>query len=121
MRDAAKARLDSLRSAVLLGTEQTDTSAVEAMEAAVAADSTAVVRKGKSLGIEGIENHSDEGFVEVQLPKDGQNISREEKQALKKATRELRRQQKRLEREERKAEKAARRQMDRAMKERNHT
>ncbi len=66
------------------------------------------------VGIEGIENHSEEGFVEVQLPKDKENMTKAEKRALRKAARELKRQQKRLEKEARKAEKAAKREAARA-------
>ena len=80
-RDAAKARLDSLTAAI---------SGVE-----------------KQPGIEGIDNHSDDGFVEVQLPKDGKKLTCKEKRALRKAARELRRQQRKLEREARKAEREA--------------
>jgi len=58
-------------------------------------------------GIEGIENHSDEGFVEVQIPKDGKKLTCKEKRALRKAARELRRQQRKLEREARRAARAA--------------
>ena len=70
--------------------------------------------KKQTIGIEGIENHSDEGFVEVQMPKDKDNLTKAEKRALRKAARELKRQQKRLEKEARKAEKAAKREAERA-------
>ena len=106
VRDAARARLDSLRNAVEQGRALIDSaeSAVRSFKPGVDSVAAAAFKN-----IEGIENHSDEGFVEVQLPKDGQNITREEKQALKKAARELRRQQKKLEREARKAEREAKR------------
>ena len=60
-----------------------------------------------AIGIEGLENHSDEGFVEVQLPKDPKKLTCAEKRALRKAERELKRQQRKAEREARKAERAA--------------
>ena len=66
------------------------------------------------VGIEGLEEHSQDGFVEVQLPKDGKKMTCKEKRALRKAARELRRQQKRLEREARRAEQEARRAARRA-------
>ena len=82
-RDAAKARLDSLTAAIS-GSE-------------------------KQPGIEGLENHSDDGFVDVQLPKDTKKLTCKEKRALRKAARELKRQQRKLEREARKAEREAKR------------
>ena len=106
VRDAARARLDSLRNAVEQGRALIDSAESAVRSFKPGADSVAAAA---FKNIEGIENHSDEGFVEVQLPKDGQNITREEKQALKKAARELRRQQKKLEREARKAEREAKR------------
>ena len=83
-RDAAKARLDSLAAALSVSGAE-----------------------GSQLGIEGLENHSDDGFVEVQLPKDGKKLTCKEKRALRKAARELRRQQRKLEREAKKAEREA--------------
>ncbi len=80
-RDAAKARLDSLTAAIS-GSE-------------------------KQPGVEGLENHSDDGFVDVQLPKDTKKLTCKEKRALRKAARELKRQQRKLEREAKKAERAA--------------
>ena len=76
--------------------------------------SDSLAAKKQTIGIEGIENHSDEGFVEVQMPKDKDNLTKAEKRALRKAARELKRQQKRLEKEARKAEKAAKREAERA-------
>lgn len=102
-RDAAKARLDSIAAAAREASLQRDTVA-RAARPAPALDSAASV-----IGIEGIPNHSDEGFVEVQLPEDVKNVTRAEKRALKKAARELKRQQKKLEREARKAEREAKR------------
>ncbi len=61
----------------------------------------------KPAGIEGVENHSKDGFVEVRMPADTKNLTPAEKRALRKAARELRRQQKKLEREARKAKRAA--------------
>ena len=111
LRDAAQARLDSLRNALEEGRAPIDSaeSAVSeplAKEVKPAVDSAAATAV---KGIEGMENHSDEGFVEVQLPEDPKNITREEKQALKKAARELKRQQRKLEREMRRAEREAKR------------
>ena len=83
-RDAARARLDSLTAALSGG----DTGLAQP-------------------GIEGMENHSDDGFVEVQMPKEGKKLTCKEKRALRKAARELRRQQRKLEREEKKAEREA--------------
>ena len=83
-RDAAKARLDSLTAALSGG----DTGLAQP-------------------GIEGMENHSDDGFVEVQMPKEGKKLTCKEKRALRKAARELRRQQRKLEREAKKAEREA--------------
>jgi len=80
-------------------------------------------KEKKDLGIEGIENHSDEGFVEVQVPDSNKKLTCKEKRAMRKAARELRRQQRRLEREARKAEKAARRaakQLEREAKRTEH-
>ena len=84
-RDAAKARLDSLTAALSGGGDTV----------------------GAQPDIEGMENHSDDGFVEVQLPKDSKKLTCKEKRALRKAARELRRQQRKLEREAKKAERAA--------------
>lgn len=100
-RDAAKARLDSIAAAAREASLQRDTVA-SAVRPVPALDSAASV-----IGIEGIANHSDEGFVEVQMPKDSKNLTRAEKRALKKAARELKRQQKKLEREAKKAEREA--------------
>lgn len=61
------------------------------------------------LGIEGIANHSDEGFVEVQVPREGHKLTAKDKRALRKAARQLRRDERRLKREARKAERAAKR------------
>ena len=101
-RDSAQAALEAVRDSIA--------AAHRAVESKV--DTVAGVKP--AIGIEGIENHSDEGFVEVQLPKDKDNMTRAEKRALRKAARELKRQQKRLEREARKAEKAAKREAERA-------
>lgn len=60
-------------------------------------------------GIEGMENHSDDGFVEVQLPKDSKKMTCAEKRAMRKAARALKRQQRKAAREARRAERAARR------------
>lgn len=100
-RDAAKARLDSIAAAAREASLKRDTSA-SAIRPVAARDSAA-----SAVGIEGIPNHSDEGFVEVQLPEDTKNMTKAEKRALKKAARELKRQQKKLEREAKKAEREA--------------
>ncbi|MBQ1169182.1 MAG: hypothetical protein II143_08795, partial [Bacteroidales bacterium] len=102
-RDAAKARLDSIAAAAREASLKRDTSA-SAIRPVAARDSAA-----SAVGIEGIPNHSDEGFVEVQLPEDTKNMTKAEKRALKKAARELKRQQKKLEREAKKAEREAKR------------
>ena len=102
-RDAAKARLDSIAAAAREASALRDT-ASNAVRPMPARDSAKSVP-----GIEGIPNHSDEGFVEVQMPEDTKNLTKEEKRALKKAARELKRQQKKLEREARKAEREAKR------------
>ena len=122
-RDAAKARLDSLQAAV----SAPEVPAVAAVDSAASTEPVAVpeqiidttvaeIAKKPSdgtqkppIGIEGIENHSDEGFVEVQIPKDGKKLTCKEKRALRKAARELRHQQKKLEREARRAEREAKR------------
>ena len=103
-RDAAKARLDSIAAAAREASLKRDTSA-SAIRPVAARDSAA----SAVVGIEGIPNHSDEGFVEVQLPEDTKNMTKAEKRALKKAARELKRQQKKLEREAKKAEREAKR------------
>ena len=103
-RDAAKARLDSIAAAAREASLKRDTYA-SAIRPVAARDSAA----SAVVGIEGIPNHSDEGFVEVQLPEDTKNMTKAEKRALKKAARELKRQQKKLEREAKKAEREAKR------------
>jgi lipopolysaccharide export system protein LptA len=103
-RDAAKARLDSIAAAAREASLKRDTSA-SAIRPVAARDSAA----SAVVVIEGIPNHSDEGFVEVQLPEDTKNMTKAEKRALKKAARELKRQQKKLEREAKKAEREAKR------------
>ena len=100
-RDAAKARLDSIAAAAREASALRDTAA-NAVRPMPAKDSAT-----SAIGIEGIPNHSDDGFVEVQMPEDTKNLTKEEKKALKKAARELKRQQKKLEREARKAEREA--------------
>lgn len=125
VRDAAKARLDSLKSALEETRQVPDTVAVASSgtvrDTTIAGnrsvDSVRTVPAKQPVGIEGIENHSDEGFVEVQIPEDTKKITKAEKRALKKAARELRRQQKKLEREARKAEREAKRAAARAEKE----
>ena len=67
-------------------------------------DTAAVV---KPVGIEGVENHSDDGFVEVQVPEEPRKMTCAEKRAARKAARELRRQQRKAAREARKARQAA--------------
>ena len=104
-RDAAQAKLDSLTAAAAGSVRDT----LPARQLIPKRDTTTAEVVSQPLGIEGLEEHSDEGFVEVQLPKDGKKLTCKEKCALRKAARELRRQQRRLEREARKAERAAKR------------
>ena len=130
-RDAAQARLDSLKAAVA----EPDTDGMTAIDtvakvqpapvdeqlrdtsAAVVVPRPAEEAQKPPVGIEGIENHSDEGFVEVQLPQEGKKLTCKEKCALRKAARELRRQQRRLEREARRAEREAKRAAQKAERE----
>lgn len=110
---------DTLK-AILPAIRERDSLAAEAVRAAQNASAVRDSLMGRpkkamqDLSLEGLENHSDEGFVEVQLQGGDKKLTYKEKRAIRKAERAARRAERKALRAARRAERKAAREARRA-------